>query len=115
MRDWFIGKPGMVDTSFFDLLNDTREHHPVMVPLLHTNASFYRMKARHELMKKKYPDKEQGQGMPFTGLSNARPETKAIASHFETLREEFPFDPLEFIKFNMPDELKVTSKVDAVD
>jgi hypothetical protein len=31
------------------------------------------------------------------------------------LREELPFDPLDFIKFNMPDALKVTQKVNAVD
>ena len=48
-------------------------------------------------------------------IENARPETKAIGENFERLREEFPFDPLEFIKFNMPDALKVTQRVDAVD
>ncbi len=100
-RDWFIGKPGMVDTSFFDLLNDTREHHPVMVPMLHTNASFYRMKVRHDLMKKKYPDKEQAHGIPFTGLSNARPETKALAERPRAL-DHLPFDYREIIEHKIP-------------
>jgi arylsulfatase len=100
-RDWFIGKPGMVDTSFFDLLNDTREHHPVMVPLLHMNAGFYAMKARHELMKKKYPDKPQAHGVPFTGLSNARPETAALAEQPKAL-DYLPFDYREFIEHEIP-------------
>ena len=100
-RDWFIGKPGMVDTSFFDLLNDTRERNPVMVPLLHTNASFYRMKTRHDLMKKKYPDKKQAHGPAYTGLSNARPETKALAQKPKAL-EHLPFDYKELLEHELP-------------
>jgi arylsulfatase len=100
-RDWFIGKPGMVDTSFYDLLNDTREHHPVMVPLLHANAAFYRMKARHELLKKRYPDKEQAHGIPFTGLSNARPETQALAEKPNAL-DYLPFDYKDLIEHKTP-------------
>ena len=73
------------------------------------------MLIRHTLWKEKYPDKPKARGVPFTGIENARPETKAIADRFEVLREEFPFDPLEFIQFSMPDALKVTQKVDAVD
>jgi arylsulfatase len=100
-RDWFIGKPGMVDTSFYDIANDTREHNPVMVPMLHTNASFYRMKARHELLKKKYPDKPQAHGIAFTGLSNARPETKALAERPKGL-DHLPFDYREVIEYELP-------------
>lgn len=100
-RDWNIGKPGMVDSSFYDLLNDTREHNPVMVPLLHANASFYRMKARHELMKKKYPDKDEAHGTPFTGLANARPETKGLGEKSKAL-EYLPFDYKELIEHKIP-------------
>ena len=100
-RDWNIGKPGMVDSSFYDLLNDTREHNPVMVPLLHANASFYRMKARHELMKKKYPDKDEAHGTPFTGLANARPETKGLGEKSKAL-EYLPFDYKEVIEHKIP-------------
>jgi hypothetical protein len=73
------------------------------------------MLIRHTLWKEKYPDKPKARGIPFTGIENARPETKAIAASFEVLREEFPFDPLEFIQFSLPDALKVTQKVDGVD
>jgi len=38
-----------------------------------------------------------------------------IGDTLKQLREELPFDPLEFIKFNMPDELRVTQRVDSVD
>jgi hypothetical protein len=47
-------------------------------------GQFNRMVARHQLFKKKYPDKSNAKGIPYTGLSNARPETKAIGAirHF---------------------------------
>ena len=73
------------------------------------------MLIRHMTWKEKYPDKPKARGIPFTGIENARPETIAIGGNFEELRAELPFDPLDFIKFNMPDEIRVTSRVDAVD
>jgi arylsulfatase len=73
------------------------------------------MLARHLLWKKKYPDKEKARGVSFTGIDNARPETKAIGENLEQLREELPFDPLEFIEFTIPDELRVTTRTNAVD
>ena len=69
----------------------------------------------HMLWKEKYPDKPKARGIPFTGIENARPETIAIGEKFEQLRAEFPFDPLEFIQFSLPDKLKVTPRVDAVE
>jgi len=50
------------------------------------------MLARHELFKKKYPDMPNGHGIPYTGLSNARPETKAIAERVKRTMESMPFD-----------------------
>ena len=73
------------------------------------------MLARHLLWKEKYPDKDKARGVPFTGIENARPETLAIGDTLEQLRKELPFDPLEFIKFNMPQELRVTLRTDGVD
>lgn len=43
-----------------------REQFPVLIPLLHTDLAFKRMRARHEIWKKKYPDKPQKRGVPFT-------------------------------------------------
>jgi len=77
-QDWTVTIPGMVTTSYYDLQNDIREHNPLMVPLLHFNATFVRMKERHEELKEKYPDKPQAHGPAFTGISNARPETKQL-------------------------------------
>jgi len=77
-QDWTVSIPGMVTDSYYDLQNDIREKEPLMVPLLHFNASFVRMKERHEELKEKYPDKDQAHGPAFTGISNARPETKEL-------------------------------------
>ena len=43
--------------AYYDLYVDTREDNPMLVPLIHTQGQFNRMRARHELMKKRYPDK----------------------------------------------------------
>jgi arylsulfatase len=102
-------------SAFYDLITDPRERFPELVPLIWTSGQFDRMLARHEIWKEKYPDREKARAVPFTGIDNARPETKAIGDTLEQLREELPFDPLEFIQFNMPDEFRVTSRVDAVD
>ncbi len=77
-QDWTATIPGMVTDSYYDLQNDTREDNPVMVPMLHFNASFVRMKDRHEKLLEKYPMKNQAHGPAFTGISNARPETKNL-------------------------------------
>jgi len=77
-QDWTRTIPGMVNTTFYDLQNDIREKEPLMVPLLHFNASFVKMQERHLALKEKYPDKPQADGPAFTGISNARPETKNL-------------------------------------
>jgi len=60
------------------------------------------MRARHELMKNKYPDKKKAFGIPYTGLSNARPETSAIGDQVRRNIENLPFDVREFIEFEIP-------------
>jgi arylsulfatase len=59
-----------------------------MVPLLHFNASFVRMKERHEALKEKYPDKDQAHGPAFTGISNARPETINLEKIYQQYEEK---------------------------
>jgi hypothetical protein len=73
------------------------------------------MLARHELWKEQYPNRPKARGIPFTGIENARPETTEIAESFERLREQLPFDPLEFITFSMPDNMRLSHRTDAVD
>jgi arylsulfatase len=101
--------------AFYDLITDTREMFPKLIPLIWTSGQFDRMLVRHVIWKEKYPDKEKAHGVPFTGIENARPETQAIGDTLEQLRKELPFDPLEFIKFKMPEELRVTSRTDGID
>jgi arylsulfatase len=86
----------------FDLYQDPREENPQLVPLIHTQGQFNRMLARHELFKKKYPDMPNAKGIPYTGLSNARPETKAIAEQVKRNMKNMPFDVKEYLKFDAP-------------
>lgn len=89
-----------IGASFYDLYQDPHEHNPHLVPLIHTQGQFTRMQIRHEMMKKKFPDKKNGKGIPLTGISNARPETKAIQKMVEEQMKLMPFDVNEYIKFD---------------
>jgi hypothetical protein len=60
------------------------------------------MRARHEIWKKKYPDKPEKRGVPFTGLSNPRPETERLSKPLVQDRSKLPFDPLEYIDYELP-------------
>ena len=60
-----------------------------------------RMRKRHELWKKEYPDRPAARGIPFTGLENARPETQALANPPVDL-EKLPFDPLQYVDMELP-------------
>jgi arylsulfatase len=90
-----------IAARYFFLLHDTREKSPVLVNLLYFKGAFNRMQARHELCKKKYSDWPAARGPAFTGLANARPETKALSAPPANLRE-LPFDPLEYIEVDPP-------------
>lgn len=103
-RHWISGDPGDksgIASAFYFLLHDTREKNPLMVTALHLKGSFNRMRARHELWKKKYPDARVARGPAFTGLSNARPETEALSKPPVDLKK-LPFDPLEYIDYVLP-------------
>lgn len=88
--------------SFFDLYQDPREETPQFIPLIHTMGQFNSMRARHELFKQEYPDLPKAHGIPYTGLSNARPETKAIADRINRNMKNMPFDVEEYLKFHVP-------------
>ncbi|MEE9365383.1 MAG: sulfatase-like hydrolase/transferase, partial [Dehalococcoidales bacterium] len=88
--------------AFYDLYQDPREETPQFVPLIHTMGQFNRMLFRHELFKKKYPDVPKAHGIPYTGLSNARPETKAIADRVKRNMKNMPFDIKEYLEFDVP-------------
>ncbi|MEE8452939.1 MAG: sulfatase-like hydrolase/transferase [Thermoguttaceae bacterium] len=96
------GSESGVGAAFYDLYLDPREMNPLLVPLIHTSSQFGRMKSRHELWKQEYPDQRRARGIPFTGLSNARPETKAFVEQVKELKDALPFDPLEYIEVEVP-------------
>lgn len=104
-RHWIgagdVAASGMPE-AYFDLYMDPREENPQLVPLIHTQGQFNRMRARHELFKKKYPDVENGKGIPYTGLANARPETRAIADRVKATIDSMPFDAEEYLEFDIP-------------
>jgi len=87
-QDWTVVIPGMVTVSYFDLYNDIREKTPYEVPLLHFNSAFVRMKERHEDLLEKYPMQPQAHAPAFTGLSNARPETKNLETLYNQYHSE---------------------------
>ena len=84
-------------TAVYDLYNDHREVNPVVVGGFHMKEPFKRMRARHELWKKKYPDRHHKRAPAYTGISNARPETIAVSKPPAALKE-LPYDVLEFIQ-----------------
>ncbi len=104
-KHWLSSDPGAqsgIGADYYDLYTDPREDNPVLVPLIHTQGQFGRMRARHELMKKKYPDVPNAKGIPLTGLSNARPETKAIADNIKKTVKALPFDVDDYIEIETP-------------
>jgi len=71
---------------------------------------------RHEMWKSKYPNRPKARGLPFTGIENARPETRAIVTNFEELQKDLPFDPIEYVEgFELPEKLRLTQRINAVD
>jgi arylsulfatase len=104
-RHWMgagdVAASGMPE-AYYDLYQDNREMNPHLVPMIHTQGQFNRMRARHELFKKKYPDMPNAHGIPYTGLSNARPETRAIGERINREIEAMPFDVEEFLEYDIP-------------
>ncbi len=91
-----------VPLAYYDLYQDPHELNPHLVPLIHTQGQFNRMVARHQLFKKKYPDKGNAKGIPYTGLSNARPETLAIGERVNAYMKNMPFDINEYLEYDIP-------------
>ena len=96
-----VAASGMPE-AYYDLYMDPREENPQLVPMLQFQGQFNQMRARHELMKMKYPDVTNGKGIPYTGLTNARPETLAIADRVKAAVEAMPFDVKDLLEFEIP-------------
>ena len=100
-RHWIspdpVGEASGIGAGFFFLPSDPREKAPMLVNLIHLKSPFNRMRLRHQLWKKKYPDLEERHGIPWTGLENASPEIKALEKPPVEM-QNLPFDPLEYIE-----------------
>jgi arylsulfatase len=69
--------------DFYDLFRDTRERYPVSTEIgAWGGAKFVRMIQRHMMRKAKYPDEGPALGMPYDGIENLRPESKAAVQEF---------------------------------
>ncbi len=103
-RHWISGDPGDASglaAAYYFLPTDTREKNPLMANVFHFAESFNRMRQRHAVWKKKYPDSHAVHGAPFTGLSNARPETQAWYKLPVNMRD-LPFDPTKYMEYELP-------------
>ena len=73
-RHWIsadpVGEASGIPAAFYFLPADPREKTPMLVNLIHLKSPFNRMKLRHDLWKKKYPDAKEVYGIPWTGLEN---------------------------------------------
>jgi arylsulfatase len=100
-RHWIssdpVGEASGIPAAFFFLPADPRETTPMLVNLIHLKSPFNRMRLRHELWKKKYPDSHEAYGIPWAGIENASPEIQALAKPRMDL-EKLPFDPLEYVE-----------------
>ena len=79
--------PGSIKNAiladFYDLNRDTREQYPVSTEIgAWGGAKFVRMVMRHMKRKAKYPDEGPATGMPYDGIENLRPESKAAVEEF---------------------------------
>ena len=103
-RHWISGDPGDASglaSAYYFLPNDTREKSPMMVNVFHFAESFNRMRQRHAVWKEKYADSRAVHGAPFTGISNARPETKEWYT-FRVNLKDLPFDPKDYMDLELP-------------
>jgi len=113
-RHWIssdpVGEASGIAAGFYFLPSDTREKSPMLVNLIHLKSPFNRMRVRHDLWKKKYPDQKERHGIPWTGIENATPQVRALAKPPLDLNR-LPFDPLEYIEHL--DELPFDPTLDA--
>ena len=69
--------------KFYDLQRDTREEWPVSTEVgAWGGAEFVRIIQRHKQRKAKYPDEGPALGVPYDGVENLRPESKAAVEAF---------------------------------
>jgi arylsulfatase len=70
----------------YNLYRDPREERPLKTEGMWSVSYFSSMRERHVAFKKKYPDREETHARPYEGISNLRPETKALVEAYEHSR-----------------------------
>jgi arylsulfatase len=69
--------------KFYHLFRDTREEYPVATEVgAWGGAEFVRVVMRHKKRMQKYPSEPPAYGVPYEGITNLRPETKAAVEAF---------------------------------
>ena len=77
------GQNPIVHAKFYDLYRDTREEYPVATEVgAWGGIEFGRIVKRHMMRKQKYPDEGPALGLPYDGVENLRPESKAAVEAF---------------------------------
>ncbi len=72
-----------IGAKFYDLFRDTREEWPVATEVgAWGGAEFVRIIQRHKQRMAKYPSEPPAFGVPYVGISNLRPESKAAVEAF---------------------------------
>ena len=66
----------------YNLYRDPREMHYLKTEAMWSVAYFTEMRARHMAFKKKSPDRPEARAIPYQGIDNLRPETKALLNNY---------------------------------
>lgn len=77
------GQPG-AGAATFNLLRDPREQHPLVGYSLWAGASIQDMVKRHQMTIAKYPHLPLGNGVPYEGIENLRPESELAREVFDS-------------------------------
>lgn len=82
-RVWVGDHAGLVGANFYDLYLDPKEMRPMMAQFLWAWGPFDMVKARHDALIAKYPNRPVNHGIPFGGVTNLRPESKKYIENYK--------------------------------
>ncbi len=82
-RDWTSDRPGLAGEDFYDLYRDPREEHGELPQYIWAWPAFDHMKQRHEKQIEEYAHREPTRGVPYEGIVDLRPESRAIVERMQ--------------------------------
>ena len=80
-RHWVGDRPGLAGKGFYDLYRDPKEIQPMMAQFLWAWEPFDSMRARHQELMKKYPNKPIARGKPFEGIELLPQEREVVTPY----------------------------------